>query len=132
MIVKFEDWTTAELAEYLVDNEVYEVFEQAIKTDRCDLIDECYDVTDATQTESFIQKGYNGNWQLYVPYELDLGSVTILSVLRVAMEAWSTCSVSIEPGKYYGWEFAQDISPDLIKKAYTKLTGKTCKIIQEL
>ena len=33
-------WSTHELADYLVDNEVYEDIETAMLTDRCDLIDE--------------------------------------------------------------------------------------------
>jgi hypothetical protein len=39
----FTDWTNYELADYLVDNEVYEDIETALLTDRCDLIDECND-----------------------------------------------------------------------------------------
>ncbi len=43
--ITFEDWATVELAEYLVDKEVYNDLDRALLTDRCDLIEECKDIT---------------------------------------------------------------------------------------
>ena len=37
----FSSWSKFELADYLVDNSVYEDIEQALLVDRCDLIEEC-------------------------------------------------------------------------------------------
>tara|TARA_R110000803_G_scaffold133748_4_gene200921 strand:+ start:321 stop:743 length:423 start_codon:yes stop_codon:yes gene_type:complete len=39
----FRSWTTHELADYLVDNELYEDIETALNSDRCDLLSECED-----------------------------------------------------------------------------------------
>ena len=39
----FEDWSTFELAEYLVDKNLYASVEDALKSDRCDLLEECED-----------------------------------------------------------------------------------------
>jgi hypothetical protein len=41
--MNFEGWTNYELADYLVDNEVYEDIETALNSDRCDLLEECRD-----------------------------------------------------------------------------------------
>jgi hypothetical protein len=40
----FSSWTKFELADYLVDNSVYEDIETALLTDRCDLLDECENI----------------------------------------------------------------------------------------
>ena len=37
----FKNWTTFELADYLVDNSVYNSLDEALLTDRCDLVEEC-------------------------------------------------------------------------------------------
>lgn len=123
---KFEDWTTAELAEYLLDREVYDSFENALMTDRCDLIEECYNYLNSDSPEAFIQRGRTS--KLFVKRDIEMSSIT-LTMLRVCMEAWSVWAVSIEPDKYFGWEFPEEITPELINQAYKKIMGKECKII---
>ena len=39
----FSSWNKFELADYLVDNSVYEDIDQALLVDRCDLLEECED-----------------------------------------------------------------------------------------
>jgi hypothetical protein len=41
--MEFENWTTFELVDYLVDNEIYDDIETALMSSRSDLICECND-----------------------------------------------------------------------------------------
>lgn len=40
-INNFQDWTTYELADYLLDNGDIEDIEDGLEMDRCDLLDTC-------------------------------------------------------------------------------------------
>lgn len=43
-LLSFEDWTTYELADYLLDNGEIEDIEEGLEMDRCDLINACKDI----------------------------------------------------------------------------------------
>ena len=42
----FSSWNKFELADYLVDNSIYEDIDQALLVDRCDLLEDCESLDD--------------------------------------------------------------------------------------
>ena len=77
----------------------------------------------------YITKTINNTFAIFIPYEwIETINATQWSSIIIAMESWAIWKKTIEPN-YIGWEFPNELTPELIQRAFKKCSGITVEII---
>ncbi len=78
----------------------------------------------------YITKTVHNTFGIYVPIEwIETISPTQWTTIIIAMESWSIWKTNIEPD-YTGWEFSNEISPEMIQNAFFKCSNFKPEIIR--
>jgi len=80
---------------------------------------------------SFIKKNSNGCHSLHIrKTEIEQISPTQWTLIQLVMESWAVWKNDIiGTDSTIGWEYSKEVTPELIKKAFSKVSDLECEII---